>query len=214
MSKSPGVLRFLSWWVYLRLIVVVGVGAASLLLIYLTTRVKIADYHYPAPQAILVLDGDNQRMQQAVLFAKQQSALPVWISGNCSHRPDAQAMFSTVPQNPQHLHYDLRATDTVTNFTTLVDDFVNQEIRHVYLVTSDYHMQRSLAIATIVFGSRGIAVTPISQTSDKTIRESWSKLARDGGRAFLWLITGYSGAHFNPHTHHLPGGVSCRFQFK
>ena len=192
-----------------------GIGIPLWLIMYLTVRAKFAIYQNPEPQAILVLDGDNDRMRQAAAFAERTSDLPIWISGNCSHRPDAQAMFSEIPQNPQQLHYDLRATDTVTNFTTLVDDFVDQEIRHVYLVTSDYHMDRSIAIATIVFGSRGIATTPVPQLSEHlpAEAESWQKSMRDRGRSLLWLITGYSGARFNPHTKHLPGGVSCRFQF-
>ncbi len=30
-----------------------------------------------------------------------------------------------------------------------------------YLITSDYHMMRARAIATVVFGIQGIAVTPL-----------------------------------------------------
>ena len=60
---------------------------------------------------------------------------------------------------------DGRATDTEKNFTTLVGDFVTQKLHNIYLITSDYHLRRARAIASIVLGSRGIAVTPLAVSS-------------------------------------------------
>ena len=54
----------------------------------------------------------------------------------------------------EKLHLDGRATDTVTNFTNLVGDFVNQKIQHVYLITPDHHMRRSLLLSSLEDESR------------------------------------------------------------
>jgi hypothetical protein len=58
-------------------------------------------------------------------------------------------------------------------------------------------MPRAKAIATIVFGSHGITFTPISVPSNKPT-ESQLRVIRDSGRSLLWLISGRTGASFNP----------------
>ena len=103
---------------------------------------------------------------------------------------------SGIPE--QKVNYDLCATDTVTNFTCTVDDFVAEDIQHIYLITSDYHMARSKVIATFVLGRRGIVVTPIDVKSKGHPSESWLRIIRDGIRSIMWLATGRSGASLNP----------------
>lgn len=71
-----------------------------------------------------------------------------------------------------------------------------QKIQHIYVVTLDYHMPRSLAIAAIVLGSRGIFVTPVAVVSDQPALESPVRIARDCVRSVLWLLTGLTGASF------------------
>ena len=95
---------------------------------------------------------------------------------------------------PSQLHLDGAATDTVTNFTTLVDDFVADNLHHVYLITSDYHMRRSRVIATVVLGSRGVVVTPVSLASGRDEDESLVRVVRDFGRSLLWVVSGRTGA--------------------
>ncbi|WP_390622268.1 YdcF family protein [Euhalothece natronophila] len=62
------------------------------------------------------------------------------------------------------LHSDDRATDTVTNFTTMVEPLKENDIHHVYLITSDYHMRRSRVIGTVVFGSQS-AISAMTATT-------------------------------------------------
>ena len=163
----------------------------------ITLRTVMALRQYPDPQAILILDGNDQRVQQGADFAEQYPDLPIWISGYCSQRPEVLTTFIDAKVNDR-VNYDLRATDTVTHFTTLVDDFANQNIHHVYLATSDYHMSRARAIATIIFGHHGIAIAPISlHSKSQPPEESWLKIIRDGGRSLIWLATDRSGARFN-----------------
>jgi uncharacterized SAM-binding protein YcdF (DUF218 family) len=96
------------------------------------------------------------------------------------------------------LHLDGRATDTVTNFTTLVNDFAEQRLQHIYLITSDYHMRRARAIATIVFGNQRIVVTPVAVASRNELPESLIRVLRDCGRSFLWIFFGRTGSSLNP----------------
>ena len=83
-------------------------------------------------------------------------------------------------------------SDTVTNFTTLVDRFKSKGITSVYLVTSDDHLPRARVIGEIVFGSKGIKVKPTSFESGRD-SEPVQKTVRDGFRSILWVITGYVG---------------------
>ena len=97
----------------------------------------------------------------------------------------------------QRVHLDYRAVDTVTNFTTLVDDFESQNIKHLYLITSEFHVPRATAIASIVFGSREITFTTISVPSGRR-KESRIKILRDSLRGIAWIFTGKTGAILNP----------------
>jgi uncharacterized SAM-binding protein YcdF (DUF218 family) len=94
------------------------------------------------------------------------------------------------------LKLDYRAVDTLTNFTTLADDLKQHGIKSVYLITSAYHMRRSRLIGEIVLGSRGIHLQPVEIPSGQS-PESLSKTLRDGGRALVWVTTGYTGAELH-----------------
>jgi uncharacterized SAM-binding protein YcdF (DUF218 family) len=138
-----------------------ALGGAMLLVIwsFIPLRLAIAFYQAPTPQAILVLGGGSDREFFAAQFAQQSPHLDVWVS---SGTPPAYArsLFQQAGISADRVHLDRRATDTVTNFTTLVPDFKQRHLQHVYVITSDFHMPRALAIAMLVFGSQGIAVTP------------------------------------------------------
>ena len=162
------------------------------------TKIAIAFYQAPVPQAIFVLGGDLRRMEFTANFWRSHTDLDIWVSENehslALYQPIAQRF--GVPN--EKLHLDGRAIDTVTNFTTLVGDFVNQKIQHTYLITSDYHMRRARAIASIVFGSEGIVVTPLSVLSSGDSSESVVRVLRDCGRSLLWIFTNRTGASLNP----------------
>ena len=157
-------------------------------------RIAITKVQVPEPQAILMLGGSLDRDRATAKFAKKHPNLPVWISAGYSRSREILAKANI---DPNRIHYDNRATDTVTNFTTMVQPLKKHEIRHVYLITSDYHMRRSRAIGTIVFGSRGIILTPVT-VSSKREPETTVHVARDVGRSLIWLFTGRTGASLNP----------------
>jgi uncharacterized SAM-binding protein YcdF (DUF218 family) len=161
-----------------------------LLILWVSYR-EINNY-FVEPQAIFVLGGATGRENFAAEFARQHPELPVWVSGG-SNPEYTYGVFSDAGINLKNLHIDREAVDTVTNFTTLVDELKAKGIHSVYLITSDYHMRRARAIGEIVFGSRGIYIKPIAVRSNQAA-EPWQKAVRDSGRAVLWLTTGYSGS--------------------
>jgi uncharacterized SAM-binding protein YcdF (DUF218 family) len=87
-------------------------------------RLAITSYQTPVPQAILVLDGDLDRSRLAAEFWQLHPILEIWLSGCSSNSVLKKSIFRQAGVPEQYVHYDLRATDTVTHFTTLVDDFL------------------------------------------------------------------------------------------
>ncbi|MEA5619741.1 YdcF family protein [Cronbergia sp. UHCC 0137] len=163
---------------------------------HIPIRIAIASYQAPIPQAILTLGGDPNREKFTAQFAQQHPHLDIWVSSGIS--PElANTIFQTAGVSKSRLHLDYRAVDTVTNFTTLVDDLKQHQIQHIYLITSEYHLPRAKTIATIVLGSQGITFTPISIPSQQP-KESTMRIVRDSARAVLWIISGKTGASFNP----------------
>jgi uncharacterized SAM-binding protein YcdF (DUF218 family) len=147
---------------------------------------------FEPPQAILVLGGSTKREKFAAQFARKHLDIPIWVSGG-TPKKYAEGVFTDAGVDLNRLHLDYRAVDTVTNFTTLVDEFQSQGISKIYLVTSDYHMRRAKIIGSIVLGSRGVEFQPVSVPSDES-PEPVEKAIRDGARALLWLTTGRTGA--------------------
>jgi uncharacterized SAM-binding protein YcdF (DUF218 family) len=143
------------------------------------------------PEAIFVLGGETQREKFAASFAARHPNLPVWVSGGAP-KEYARRVFANKQVDLQRVHLDYQAIDTLSNFTSLVDELKKSGVKSVYLITSDDHMTRSRVIGEVVFGSRGIAVKPISFVSGRP-DESWEKVLLDGGRSVFWLVTGNSG---------------------
>lgn len=157
------------------------------------------------PQAVLVLGGETSREKFAAKFAQEHPHLPIWISSGAP-REYTEWVFSEAGIALNRIHLDYRAVDTLTNFTTLVDDLKAKGITNVYLITSDYHMRRANLIGEIVLGSRGMTFRPIEiQSNPPRPEESLIKALRDGGRALIWLGTGYTGTdlkqEFEPPPH-------------
>ena len=171
--------------------IVIGILITSSISIKLAKAVN----QVPQPQAILTLGGGTDREEFTAQFVENHPDLPIWIS---SGQPQKQAIqiFQEAGISEQQVNLDYRATDTVSNFTSLVKDFKQQNYQHIYLITSDFHMPRAKAIAFFVLGSHGIAYTPIAVPSSKP-SEPKLKVVRDTARAVLWLITGKTGSRFN-----------------
>ncbi|MFP4133559.1 MAG: YdcF family protein [Halothece sp.] len=193
----------------LRFLFVVGLATILTVTVSIPVRLVWVKLQNPEPEAILMLGGDFSRERFTGEFSQQHPDLPIWVSGTY---PRGREILGGYKIDPILLHYDDRATDTVTNFTTMVDVLKKNNISHVYLITSDYHMPRSTAIGTVVFGSRGITFTrvpvPSNQEPEETLR-----IARDVGRSVIWLVTGRTGASLNPRLGLNPRDISIQRDF-
>ena len=174
----------------------VAITVATLLIFLgiIPVRLAIAAYQVPQPQAILALGGRSNREELAAQVAVVDPDLEVWVSSGSPPR-QAYKIFRAAGIADQRVHLDYQATDTVTNFTTLVSVFKQRRIHHLYLITSDFHMPRARAIATLILGSQGITFTPITVLSEEPQEPSLSTV-RDVGRSLLWIVTGRTGANF------------------
>lgn len=165
---------------------------------FIPVRIAIARYRTPQPEAILVLGGHPNRVTFAAQFWQSHSNLDIWLSSQGSDSPYYRRIFREAGVPEHRVHFEVNSTDTVTNFTYTLDELQQRNVRHVFLITSDYHMRRSRAIATLVFGSHGIIFTPLSVPAKGFPPESHWRVFRDILRSILWLFTGYSGANLNP----------------
>jgi uncharacterized SAM-binding protein YcdF (DUF218 family) len=158
-------------------------------------KIAVTQYQVPQAQAILVLGGNPSREAFTAQFSQRHPNLPVWLSSGMEET-EAIALFEQAGKTIPSIHVDRRAVDTVTNFTTLVGEFKQRGIRHLFLITSDYHIARAKLISSIVFGSNGIVLTPISVPSSRPA-ESPIKAGRDFLRSLIWLYTGWTGENFS-----------------
>ncbi|GAB1544836.1 YdcF family protein [Scytonema sp. NUACC21] len=171
-------------------------GLIIILLSIIPLRLAIASYQVPHPQAILTLGGGADREKFAAKLAQDNPSLDIWVSSGTTPEK-AHLIFQNLGIPDSRLHLDYRAVDTVTNFTSLVPDFKLHQIKHLYLITSDFHMPRAKVIGTLILGSQGITFTPVSVPS-KEPKESLPHILRDSARSILWIVTGRTGASLNP----------------
>lgn len=154
---------------------------------------KILQSYLVRPEAVFVLGGAEEREKFAADLAKQHPHLQIWVSSG-SPKAYVEKIFARRGITGDRLHLDYQASDTVTNFTTLVSELESRGINSVYLVTSENHMLRASIVGEIIFGSRGIVIKPTpvpASDPPEPIQKCW----RDGARAIFWLATGYTGAN-------------------
>ncbi|NEO88170.1 MAG: YdcF family protein [Spirulina sp. SIO3F2] len=169
-------------WLSSLVFVVAALGVAEKRL-----RVQAAE-----PQAAVVLGGLEARESYAAQLAQRHPELEIWVSSG-SPEDYVKRIFARAGVGRDRLHLNYEAKDTVTNFTTLLDDLQTQGITSVYLITSENHMRRARIVGEIVFGSHGILIKPLPVKSAGA-NETLAKSALDGMRAIFWLITGETGA--------------------
>mmetsp|Transcript_23397 Transcript_23397/g.92950 ORF Transcript_23397/g.92950 Transcript_23397/m.92950 type:complete len:212 (-) Transcript_23397:2832-3467(-) len=135
--------------------------------------------------ANLVLGGEASRESFTVSLLKSRPRLTFVSSGSFSLN---DALFDGVRDM---VVVDNRAVDTLTNYSTLVDEFKRRKIRYVQVITSQYHLRRARLVGQIVLGSRGISSSYLASdmytTQSLVSTESTLKCTRDVLRALVWV---------------------------
>ena len=146
-------------------------------------------FNLKPPQLILVLGGDLDRERAGARLANELR-LPLTISGG-SNPEHANWLMTHSGLPSQRVRLDYRAKDTFGNFTTLVDDFLAEDVEHILLITSEDHFARAIAVGWVIIGSRGIQLTGLSvPCSPYCIEEKSQKITFDLVRSFFWVVTG------------------------
>ncbi len=140
-------------------------------------------------QLILVLGGDIKREYAGIDLARKLS-IPLILSGG-SNPEHAKWLISKSNIPTKLVKLDYRAHDTLSNFTSLIDEIKFQGIRHTLLVTSEDHLPRAMNVGRIIAGSRGIKITSLSVPCKPYCQvESFQKHISDVVRAIAWVSTG------------------------
>ena len=142
-----------------------------------------------SPQLIFVLGGDTERENVGASLAKVLK-LPLIISGG-SNPEYANWNLEKRGLKDNQFSLDYRAKDTLTNFTSLIDEFNKRGITHAFLITSEDHLPRASNVGKIIAGSRGIKLTNISVPCKPYCKnEPLEKQLGDPIRALVWVLTG------------------------
>lgn len=136
---------------------------------------------------IICLGGDYHRNQTAAELAKQNPTAVVLVSSDGPVELGAPYYKDL----ESRVFWDFNAWDTISNFTETYNWIKEKDPKKLWVVTSDYHMKRSMAIAGPVWFSRNVEVIPV---------EHPSPYQKDPDpliymlRAFLWRLGfSYSG---------------------
>jgi len=142
-----------------------------------------------APQLVLVLGGDVDRERVGARLARELE-LPLLVSSG-SNPEYATWLIQDEGLEVERVELDYRAQDTLGNFTSLVDELQDRQVKHLLLVTSADHLARSMAVGQVVAGSRGIHLTGVPVACEpRCVSESSLKTWRDWIRAVAWVATG------------------------
>ena len=166
----------------------VVIGGYRIVLWYAASREPLS--------AIVVPGGGIQRELAAAQLSRGLSNLPIVVSSG-SLLPCLYHIFVVENELPwSRIVVDFRATDTFSNFTSLVPLLTSHHYRNVLVVTSERQLTRTRALAGIIFGTAGIAFEVLTIPGGSS-NETAGKTLLDAIRALGWVALGDSVAgHF------------------
>ena len=152
-----------------------------------------SQFNNQQPQVILVLGGDIDREVAGIKIAKELN-IPLIVSGG-SNSQFSDWLIKEEGISEDLVKRDYRAKDTLTNFTSIIDDLNEEDITHILLITSKYHIARAKVVGGMIASSRGIRLTSLSIPcksfcSVKEQKESVKKKYVDFLRSIIWVVTG------------------------
>ena len=134
---------------------------------------------------ILHLGGDPRRADKCIELANLYPDTPILVS---SEGGDMLKYYTDRGINPERVFIDMLAWDTVTNFTATLKRVRKEfKAKKVFVVTTDFHMERAMKIANAVYWMRGIRPVPVMSVSP-THKEKYVR--QDQIRAWIFRLTG------------------------
>ncbi|MBQ8481321.1 MAG: YdcF family protein [Alphaproteobacteria bacterium] len=121
------------------------------------------DYALKYTDAIVVLTGGRNRISRAVELVNNNMAEHLFISGvekNTSLKDILKGLKISV-DNPEKVELGYKATNTIENAREIKEWIENNDIKSVRLITSNYHIPRSLAELKAYNLPLDIEVTPV-----------------------------------------------------
>jgi hypothetical protein len=182
---------------------------AMLLLLWIWLKRSHFTKDIGPPDAIFVLGGPElERQEEAVQLAHELPHCNIFISSG------KQGIIKMAGLSHRMTH-NRSATDTVTNFTTMMPMFNRANYKHIVVVTSDYHFRRARVIGNMISMSYNIHLSwRTAKTNESSLPSSslptiasnefssqlWSaetnaRICRDVIRTLLWLLIGVEGSH-------------------
>lgn len=138
----------------------------------------------------LVLGGDTRREDFALTeWHRQNPDMPIYLSGG-STTEQISTRFQRRGEPLPHFINDLRARNTVGNFTSMIPAFKRAKVKHVFVLTSFSHVRRALTIGKIVLGSRGISCEGVVAHNDPERRETNDLMVEGIALATFWVSLG------------------------
>jgi uncharacterized SAM-binding protein YcdF (DUF218 family) len=143
---------------------------------------------------ILVLGGDPARNTEAARVINEVDSSAIIVVSSDTALRTIDGIYKTANVAPHVIWYDFNAWDTVTNFTETFRWVMARKPRRVYVITSDYHMRRSMAIGRVVYFLTGVRLVPIvHKSNDLRRREPLAAALNNALRAAWWRISGNPG---------------------
>lgn len=97
--------------------------------------------------ALVVLTGGRNRIKEGIRLLNDNKAAKLFISGVPKHvtLEDIEANSGITADNPQQVELGFYATNTIQNATEITEWIAENNIHSIRLITSNYHIPRSLA---------------------------------------------------------------------
>jgi uncharacterized SAM-binding protein YcdF (DUF218 family) len=143
---------------------------------------------------ILHLGGGMDRANRCIQLAKEYPNALILVS---SEGGNPLEYYSQAGIDPNRVFLDYDAWDTVTNFTHTYERIKKKfNPEEIFVVTHDFHMNRSMKIANAVYFSTGIKLIsspsggPNPYGPEYNFTEPDRLILEDTIRAWIWKLTG------------------------
>lgn len=128
-------------------------------------------------QAIVVFTGDRNRLNKAHAFFNHTITPKMHISGVGWRRPCSMH---------RRISWD-NARNTWENIIHTKQWMQAKNIRCIYLMTSDYHMPRSLLLSALLWKNVTVFPNAISSNDHLSMTQLWSEYVKCWGSVALWI---------------------------